>query len=89
MPDLDWHPDVAEIEPPAREVRHSVIPPALVARGQGDLVGLGEPVGQVAGQGRRVDGGHEAVELFSELLRRGRENHFPRLAQIAASCLGV
>jgi len=43
--------DVAGIEPPVRQVRRSVIPPALVARGEDDLVGLGVPPGQVAGPG--------------------------------------
>jgi hypothetical protein len=86
VPDLDGHPDVAEIEPPAGQVRRSVIPPALVARGEGDLVGLGEPSGQVPGQDLGVDGREEALELFSELLRRGRENLLPVLAQIAARC---
>jgi hypothetical protein len=45
VPDLDGNPDVAEIEPPARQGRRSVISPALVARGEGDLLGLGEPSG--------------------------------------------
>jgi hypothetical protein len=40
VPDLDRHPDVAEIEPPASQVRRSVIPPALVGREDSDLVGL-------------------------------------------------
>jgi len=56
VPDLDGHPDVAEIEPPASQFRRSVIPPALVARGEGDLVGFSEPAGQVARQGLGVDG---------------------------------
>src|SRR5215469_7510878 len=70
MPDLDGYPDVVEIEPPVRQVRRSVIPPALVARGDGDLVGLGEPSGQVPGQRLRVGGREEVLDDFSELLRR-------------------
>src|SRR5215469_8315122 len=84
MPDLDGHLDVAEIKPPASQVRRSVIPPALVARGESDLVGLGEPSGQVPGQDLGVDGREEALELFGELLRRSRENLVPGLAQVAA-----
>src|ERR1700722_3462042 len=43
VPDLHGHPNVTQIEPPAGQVRGSVIPPALVAWGEGDLVGLSEP----------------------------------------------
>src|SRR5215469_14864436 len=56
MPDLDGHPDVAEVEPPACQLRRAVIPPALVARTQSDLVCFGEPLGQVPGQNLGVDG---------------------------------
>jgi ABC-type multidrug transport system ATPase subunit len=87
VPDLDGHPDVAEIEPPAGQGCRFVIPPALVARGEGDLLGLGEPSGQVPGQDLGVDGRQEALDRFSELLRRGREDLLPVLAQIAAKCL--
>src|SRR5215469_9530189 len=89
MPDLDGHPDVAEVEPPASQLRRAVIPPALVARTQSDLVGFGEPLGQVPGQNLGVDGREEALELFSELFLRGPENPFPGLAEIAARCLRV
>jgi hypothetical protein len=89
VPDLDGHPDVAEIEPPARQGRRFVIPPALVARREGDLLGLGEPSGQVSGQDLGVGGGEDALERFSELFRRGREDLLPVLAQLAAVCLRV
>src|SRR5215469_11289127 len=89
MPDLDGHPDVLEIESPASQVRYRVIPPALIARGQAVLLVLAEPSGHIRGQGLGIDGREEALENFSELLRRGRENLFPGLAQIAAGCLRV
>lgn len=46
MPDLDRHPDVLDIESPASQVRYTVIPPALVARGQAVMGAVGEPSGQ-------------------------------------------
>jgi hypothetical protein len=89
VPDLDRHPDVAQVEPPARQLRRSVIPPALVARGESDLVGLGQPSEQVPGQHLGVDGGDEALQVCAELLRRGREDLLPALAQIEAGRLLV
>ena len=77
VPDLDRHSDVAEVEAPVRQLRRSVVPPALVARGERDLVGLGQPSEQVPVQDLRVGGRDEALQVGAELLRRGREDLLP------------
>src|SRR6266487_4073586 len=77
MPDLDGHPDVVEIEPPASQVRHPVIPPALVARSQAVVGAVGEPLGQLPGQGFSVHGRVETLDALSELLRRRGDSLLP------------
>src|ERR1022692_4177205 len=89
MPDLDGHPDVAEIKPPASHVRRSVIPPALVARSQAVAEAVGEPLGQLPGQGFSVHGREETLQGLSELLRRRRDSLLPVLAVLAAGRLRV
>ena len=60
VPDLDRHSDPAEVKPPAGQLRRSVIPPALIARGKSDLMGLGQPSEQVPGQDLGVGGRDQA-----------------------------
>src|SRR3984957_11254673 len=89
VPDLDRHPDVAEVKPPVRQLCRAVVPPALVARGERHLMGLGQPPEQVPVQHLRVDGRDEALQVRAELLPRGREDLLDALAQIEAGRLLV
>src|ERR1700722_16226455 len=89
VPDLDRHSDVAEVKSPVPQLRGSIVPPALVARGERDLMGLGQPSEQVPVQHLRVGGRDEALQVRAELLRRGREDLLDTLAQIEAGRLWV